>query len=77
MSENIVGTKQAAEILGVSISTIYRMVEPRYSPTIKNAWWAETFPRKSAGRIQGEEPYYHCTPKPLSNETRYRFGGVC
>lgn len=27
MSENIVGTKQAAEILGVSISTIYRMVE--------------------------------------------------
>ena len=27
MSENIVGTKQAAEKLGVSISTIYRMVE--------------------------------------------------
>lgn len=27
MPENIVGTKQAAEILGVSISTIYRMIE--------------------------------------------------
>ena len=27
MSENMVGTKQAAEILGVSISTIYRMIE--------------------------------------------------
>ena len=27
MPEAIVGTKQAAEILGVSISTIYRMVE--------------------------------------------------
>lgn len=27
MSENIVGTKQAAQILGVSISTIYRMVD--------------------------------------------------
>ena len=27
MSDNIVGIKQAAEILGVSISTVYRMVE--------------------------------------------------
>ena len=27
MPENIVGTKQAAQILGVSISTIYRMIE--------------------------------------------------
>ncbi len=27
MSEKIIGTKQAAEILGVSISTIYRMIE--------------------------------------------------
>ncbi|MBE6785901.1 MAG: helix-turn-helix domain-containing protein [Ruminococcaceae bacterium] len=27
MSENIVGTKEAAEILGVSISTVYRMIE--------------------------------------------------
>ena len=27
MSDNIVGTKKAAEILGVSISTVYRMVE--------------------------------------------------
>lgn len=27
MSDNIVGTKKAAEILGVSISTVYRMIE--------------------------------------------------
>ena len=27
MSENMVGTKQAAGILGVSVSTVYRMVE--------------------------------------------------
>ena len=27
MSEKIIGTKQAAEILGVSVSTIYRMIE--------------------------------------------------
>ena len=27
MSDKIVGTKKAAEILGVSISTVYRMIE--------------------------------------------------
>ena len=44
MSEHIIGTKQAAQILGVSISTIYRMVEQGILQPIKTPGGQRRFP---------------------------------
>lgn len=66
MSENIVGTKTAAEILGVSISTIYRMVnkgilQPSKTPGGQRRFSVsqlEEYKEKSRGIIAPQNPYY-------------------
>jgi len=65
MSENIVGTKQASEILGVSISTVYRMVEQGLLQPSKTPGGQRRFPVtqleeykvKSRGIIAPQNPY--------------------
>lgn len=65
MSEAIVGTKQAAEILGVSISTIYRMVEQGILEPTKTPGGQRRFPvnqleeykEKSRSIIAPQNPY--------------------
>ena len=65
MSENIVGTKQAAEILGVSISTVYRMVEQGILQPSKTPGGQRRFPvnqlaeykEKSRGIVAPQNPY--------------------
>lgn len=65
MSENIVGTKQAAEILGVSVSTIYRMVEQGILQPSKTPGGQRRFPvnqleeykEKSRGIVAPQNPY--------------------
>lgn len=65
MSETIVGTKQAAEILGVSISTIYRMVnrgilQPSKTPGGQRRFpvnQLEEYKEKSRGIIAPQNPY--------------------
>lgn len=65
MSENIVGTKGAAEILGVSISTIYRMVEQGILQPSKTPGGQRRFPvvqleeykEKSRGIVAPQNPY--------------------
>lgn len=65
MSDNIVGTKQAAEILGVSISTVYRMVEQGILQPSKTPGGQRRFPvsqleeykEKSRGIIAPQNPY--------------------
>lgn len=65
MSDGIVGTKQAAEILGVSISTIYRMVEngilhPSKTPGGQRRFSViqlEEYKEKSRGIVAPQKPY--------------------
>lgn len=65
MSDNIVGTKQAAEILGVSISTIYRMVDqgillPSKTPGGQRRFSVsqlEEYKEKSRSIIAPQNPY--------------------
>ena len=65
MSENIVGTKQAAEILGVSISTIYRMIDqgllqPSKTPGGQRRFAAsqlEEYKKKSCNIMAPQNPY--------------------
>lgn len=65
MSENIVGTKQAAEILGVSISTIYRMVDQGILQPFKtpggqrrfSVSQLEEYQEKSRGIVAPQNPY--------------------
>ena len=65
MSENIVGTKQAAEMLGVSISTIYRMVDqgilqPSKTPGGQRRFSVnqlEEYKEKSRGIVAPQNPY--------------------
>lgn len=65
MSENIVGTKQAAQILGVSISTIYRMVDQGILQPSKTPGGQRRFPvdqlaeykEKSRGIVAPQKPY--------------------
>lgn len=65
MPEAIVGTKQAAEILGVSISTIYRMVEQGILEPTKTPGGQRRFPvtqleeykEKSRSIIAPQNPY--------------------
>ena len=65
MSDNIVGIKQAAEILGVSISTVYRMVEQGILQPSKTPGGQRRFPvsqleeykEKSRGIIAPQNPY--------------------
>lgn len=65
MSENIVGTKQAAEILGVSISTVYRMVEQGILQPSKTPGGQRRFPvnqleeykEQSRGIVAPQNPY--------------------
>jgi len=65
MSETIVGTKQAAEILGVSISTIYRMVaqgilQPSKTPGGQRRFpvtQLEEYKERSRGIIAPQNPY--------------------
>lgn len=65
MSENIVGTKQAAEILGVSVSTIYRMVDQGILQPSKTPGGQRRFPvdqleeykEKSRGIVAPQKPY--------------------
>lgn len=65
MSENIVGTKQAAEMLGVSISTIYRMVDQGILQPSKTPGGQRRFPvnqleeykEKSRGIVAPQNPY--------------------
>ncbi len=65
MSETIVGTKQAAEILGVSISTIYRMVDQGILQPSKTPGGQRRFPvaqleeykERSRGIIAPQNPY--------------------
>lgn len=65
MSETIVGTKQAAEILGVSISTIYRMVDQGILQPSKTPGGQRRFPvtqleeykERSHGIIAPQNPY--------------------
>ena len=65
MSENMVGTKQAAEILGVSISTIYRMVDqgilqPSKTPGGQRRFSVnqlEDYKEKSRGIVAPQNPY--------------------
>lgn len=65
MSENIVGTKQAAEILGVSISTVYRMVDQGILQPSKTPGGQRRFPvnqlaeykEKSRGIVAPQNPY--------------------
>ena len=65
MSENIVGTTQAAEMLGVSISTVYRMVEqgilqPSKTPGGQRRFSVEQldeYKEKSRGIIAPQNPY--------------------
>lgn len=65
MSENIVGTKQAAEMLGVSVSTIYRMVDQGILLPTKTPGGQRRFPvsqleeykEKSRTIIAPQNPY--------------------
>lgn len=65
MSKDIVGTKQAAEILGVSISTIYRMVNQGILQPSKTPGGQRRFPvnqleeykEKSRGIVAPQNPY--------------------
>lgn len=65
MSENIVGTKQAAEMLGVSVSTVYRMVDqgilqPSKTPGGQRRFSVEqidNYKEKSRGIIAPQNPY--------------------
>lgn len=65
MSENIVGTKQAAEMLGVSVSTVYRMVDqgilqPSKTPGGQRRFSVEQiddYKEKSRGIIAPQNPY--------------------
>lgn len=65
MSETIVGTKQAAEMLGVSISTIYRMVDQGILQPSKTPGGQRRFPvtqleeykERSRGIIAPQNPY--------------------
>lgn len=65
MSETIVGTKQAAEILGVSISTIYRMVDQGILQPSKTPGGQRRFPvtqleeykERSRDIIAPQKPY--------------------
>ena len=65
MSESIVGTKQAAQILGVSISTIYRMVDQGILRPLKTPGGQRRFPvdqleeykEKSRDIVAPQRPY--------------------
>lgn len=65
MSENLVGTKKAANILGVSISTIYRMVEQGILQPSKTPGGQRRFPvvqleeykENSRGIVAPQNPY--------------------
>lgn len=76
MSDNIVGTKQAAEILGVSISTIYRMVDQGILLPSKTPGGQRRFPvsqleeykEKSRTIIAPQNPYHM---KPDTDSAAY------
>ncbi len=80
MSENIVGTKKAAEMLGVSISTIYRMVNKGILQPSKTPGGQRRFPvnqleeykEKSCDIIAPQNPY-QLKFDIISEET---FGGI-
>jgi excisionase family DNA binding protein len=69
MSDRLVGTKQAAEILGVSISTVYRMIEqellqPTKTPGGQRRFEVahlEDFKEGSKGIIAPQNPYLNKT----------------
>lgn len=80
MSETIVGTKQAAEILGVSISTIYRMVDQGILQPSKTPGGQRRFPvnqledykEKSRGIVAPQNPYQrklNVVPREIVEDT--------
>lgn len=73
MPETFVGTKEASEILGVSISTIYRMIEQDILCPIKtpggqrrfSVLQLEEFKEKSRAITAPQNPYLSKTPTPI------------